>query len=1087
MSTFPEQALTTDPVLHALVTEIERAMGAITGPEAPYYIALRALDRSVLGISAVDGALVKRGWSRKRALDVSVRVGSPARDSTHPLKGSWDRVSPVRVRLPIEDDEIALRMSVWMALRTGIAEARERWIRVYANQAVRARDEDPSPDFSAPGEPILDLRVPLSVEVDEAHWEAQVRALSREASAHDIVERSRAGLDAIVEQRWFVATDGTQIRHPRTWARIAVSAETTAAEGGELSSYHWADATSVERLPDEQTLARWSHAVRDEIVALRQAPMGEPYRGPVLLRGRAAGVFVHEVLGHRIEGHRQKDDEEGQTFRGMVGQPILLPSISVADDPTLQHAAGADLNGHYLYDEEGIPATRVEIVNAGVFSGFVMSRSPIRGFAHSNGHGRAASGFSPVSRMANTVISTTEPVPADALVSRLREEIAAQGLPYGIIVDEIDGGFTLTGRSMPNTFSVQASVAHRVWADGRPDELVRGLDLVGTPLAALGQLLAAGDDPVVFNGFCGAESGMVPNSVVSPSLLLRSLEAQRQERGTDQPPLLAAPHSPKDDALRDELQRAQTALHIEGTSAPYHISAQVADYTETEIIATLGSLILGRSLPRRSIAALVRVGSPTLDNTNFESWDPGHAAESLSLDDDPRADSRKLWRLLDRCYKGAVETLASKEAARRRHPADPGALDFAPGPPVRVQALPSVRPDTRRLEDIARTLSEVLRHHRLIEWSRVYALAGHGRLRSLDTGGTDVSVPIDEVAVRLVARVRAGDGEVGLDQALFVARTVDTLPIDAMLDEARALAERLEAWAALPALREELVGPVWFAGEAASALFRWLLLPVIRGTPPMMLDPDGRQYNTRRPERSVRLKRRILPPGWQIIDDPSAQPSHPASYTHDLEGVPASRVVIVEDGVLRAHLMSQIPCRGERQSTGHARAALGDLPRAQCSMLRIKGPAHDALHAEALRLARGYGADRYVEISRMRQASLARLPMKRETTTGIIGEDLEPPVPVEVALVDEGGRRTAVRGLGIAHLDISALTSALAGRQSVYTSFLESQPGWDSDISALGGMPIAISCPDLLLSEVELTPSDQTEQLPNLSSPLMEP
>ena len=84
-------------------------------------------------------------------------------------------------------------------------------------------------------------------------------------------------------------------------------------------------------------------------------------------------------------------------------------------------------------------------------------------------------------------------------------------------------------------------LVYRVWADGRPDELVRGVDIVGTPIAAFETIIATGDSPGIFNGMCGAESGDVPVSAVSPSLLLRSLEIERASHDRDRPPLLPPP------------------------------------------------------------------------------------------------------------------------------------------------------------------------------------------------------------------------------------------------------------------------------------------------------------------------------------------------------------------------------------------------------------------------------------------------------------------------------------------------------------------------------------------------------------------
>jgi predicted Zn-dependent protease len=225
---------------------------------------------------------------------------------------------------------------------------------------------------------------------------------------------------------------------------------------------------------------------------------------------------------------------------------LLPPEISIFDDPTLSTWAGEFLNGHYAYDQEGQPAQRAWIVRDGVFEGFLMSRSPldIEGFAKSNGHGRAASYRQPTARMANTIVTSSKPVPYAELRAQLLREIAQQGREYGMVIDELAGGFTLTGRVFPNSFNVRAMYGWKVYADGRPDELVRGIDLVGTPLVALSSVVAAADDPGVFNGFCGAESGSVPNAAVSPSLLIRQLETQKKETGSDRPPLLPKPAGP---------------------------------------------------------------------------------------------------------------------------------------------------------------------------------------------------------------------------------------------------------------------------------------------------------------------------------------------------------------------------------------------------------------------------------------------------------------------------------------------------------------------------------------------------------------
>jgi predicted Zn-dependent protease len=531
-----------DPVFSALDTELQRTMAAWQGaPDAPYYLGYRVTDATHWSVAAIYGALSDSQESRSRWLDVSARVGSPALDNTHPIRErfNWD-FDWQDNRLPLDGSALALRTSIWRSTSDVLRAAQERILRVRANRAVKVEEEDPSPDFTVE-KPVVSDGGAAAVQFDRAGWEPVVVDLSRRLNAAPEIEWGRADVTVNAGTAYVVASDGTRVREPHVWARVALSAKTTASDGMDLTLYRWVDVHDPTRLPGADVLVGWADALRTDLVALREAPKGDPWSGPVILRGRAAGVFVHEVLGHRVEGHRQKKEDEGQTFRKMVGQKILPAAISIVDDPTLSTLAGQELNGFYAFDEEGQPAQRAVLVDHGVFQGFLMSRSPIEGFDHSNGHGRAQPGMKPVSRMANTILETTAPMPYGKLREQLLAEVKRLGLPYGLVVDELAGGFTMTGRVQANSFNIRAVTAWRIYPDGRPDQLIRGIDLVGTPLVALGNVVAAGDDPGVFNGWCGAESGSVPNAAVSPSLFIKSLEVQRKEKAQDRPPLLPRP------------------------------------------------------------------------------------------------------------------------------------------------------------------------------------------------------------------------------------------------------------------------------------------------------------------------------------------------------------------------------------------------------------------------------------------------------------------------------------------------------------------------------------------------------------------
>jgi predicted Zn-dependent protease len=301
------------------------------------------------------------------------------------------------------------------------------------------------------------------------------------------------------------------------------------------------EADSAAHLPDQKTILDKAAVMAKDLEALRMAPITEPFDGPAILSGRASAVFFHEVLGHRLEGQRQRGDEEGQTFTKMLGKPILPSFISVADDPTLAKFHDTWLSGHYDYDDEGQAARRVDLIQNGVLETFLMSRLPIASVAQSNGHGRAEVGHMPTGRQGNLIVTSSKSVPETELRAMLIAEAKKQGKPYGLYFADISSGFAVTTRRSPQAFQVIPLVVYRVYVDGRPDELVRGVSIVGTPQAALNSIVATGDKQEVFNGICGAESGSIPVSAVAPAMLVSEIETQRQSQGTARPPILPPP------------------------------------------------------------------------------------------------------------------------------------------------------------------------------------------------------------------------------------------------------------------------------------------------------------------------------------------------------------------------------------------------------------------------------------------------------------------------------------------------------------------------------------------------------------------
>ena len=539
-------------LLRALEVELERSFDGLRRFETPaplYYLGYQARDGRQFSLSAMLGAIVFEEDRRVRTLDVDARVGSPRLDSTHQLKGRSGRFEFPRTRLaeiPLDDDEIALRASIWKRNDEAFKEAQTRFTKVLTNKAVTAAEDDTSADFSSE-KPNRFYRPVAFPELDRAAWRARLRALSARVGEFGFVHRSSLSLEVKTDNRYSVTSEGTRVVDGNAFVRLSYSVSSRTDDGMDLVRTASFDVAEPEDLPDDDRLGDALETALDELAALLRAPVVEPFTGPAVFRNRATAVYFHEILGHRLEGHRQKLEAEGQTFTKMVGKPIVAEFISVYDDPTLDRFNGQFLRGHYRFDDEGVAARRVTLVRDGALEAFLMGRSPIRGFPQSNGHGRRSAGRFTVARMANTIVEAAATVSYERLREMLIEEIGKQGKSYGYVFDDISGGFTTTRREGPQSFKVIPHLVHRVYADGRPDETVRGVDIVGTPLTAFSKIVAAADDYDVFNGNCGAESGWVPVSAVAPSVLVSEIEIEKKSKSSRQPPILPPPrHAPKD-------------------------------------------------------------------------------------------------------------------------------------------------------------------------------------------------------------------------------------------------------------------------------------------------------------------------------------------------------------------------------------------------------------------------------------------------------------------------------------------------------------------------------------------------------------
>jgi TldD protein len=528
-----------DPILTVMQAELLRATTELAKSDpAPYFTSYTVNEQDLVVLIGSYGSLLTNAGLRRRQADVTMRVGSPALDNTHGQSRPSGMTSGT---LPLGDDPDAMARVLWELTDREYKRAAPAYLNVKTNTAVRAEEEDKSPDFSKEA-PQTHTGEPLAVPgFDRAAWEGEVRRLSGNFRKYSDVFFASVTLQVQNAKSRLVSSEGAAIAMPSASTRLVMEAQTRADDGMELLRVETFQAPSASGLPSEAELNAKIDKMAEDLRALRKAPVAEPYDGPALLSGRAAAVFFHEVLGHRLEGHRQRDEDEGQTFTKKVNQEVLPKFLSVADDPTVREVGGMKLAGAYEYDNEGSPAQRVEVIQNGVLKNFLMSRMPIKDFSVSNGHGRNQPGLMPTGRQGNLIVTSAQTVSEVQLRQKLIDEVKKQGKPYGLYFDDIQGGFTLTTRSLPQAFQVLPVIVYRVYADGRPDELVRGVDIVGTPLAALTRIVTTGDQQHVFNGVCGAESGSVPVAAVAPAMLFSEMEVQKRAHSHERPPILPPP------------------------------------------------------------------------------------------------------------------------------------------------------------------------------------------------------------------------------------------------------------------------------------------------------------------------------------------------------------------------------------------------------------------------------------------------------------------------------------------------------------------------------------------------------------------
>ncbi len=524
-------------IFQAMEEEMARSLSELKVDvfEPPYFINYQMRHHDRAEVAASFGALVHSDIQQKRTLFVDVKVGDPQFDSSTPQSHRYS----IEQFIPVDPDLDSLKRALWYETDLRYKQAIVSFLRKKGRFISGVESHD-LPDFSK-GKPAREQIDSIPEwKLDMSEWERLAREVSSLFKEAPEIEKSRVKIFSDRTTRYYYDSEGNKIRDAHLEYGIHLEAWTKTAQGTQLHDQETLYFKKIDQIPTQGELV---HATQNLIVSLRalkSAPQMDPYVGPAIFSPDAAAVLFHEAIGHRLEGDRLRRDKDGKTFLKKIGQRILPKFVTVVDNPALESFQGTPLIGHYHTDDQGQLSREVVLVDRGVLKSFLLSRMPVLGFNRTNGHARSDGARAPMSRMSNFLVKSGLTLDAASLKQRLIEEVRKQNKPYGLFVKKIVGGETQTDTRQFQVFKGKPLYLYKVFPDGR-EELVRGVDFVGTPLSMISKILITGNDPTVINGFCTAESGVLPVASITPSVLLSEVELQASHQPHVRRPILNPP------------------------------------------------------------------------------------------------------------------------------------------------------------------------------------------------------------------------------------------------------------------------------------------------------------------------------------------------------------------------------------------------------------------------------------------------------------------------------------------------------------------------------------------------------------------
>ncbi len=948
------QAYSGDKLVNILRNEAQFYLDKLKDREEPaYFISFRVVDEKQTFLSSEFGLSSSRTL-HKRSLTPHVRVGNRQTDNYskdyvfYNFSHSFD--------LPLDsDNEHAIKEAIWTGMKQQYKEGKEAYQKYITSRKTNKSDLDTIPSFAqAPTE--IYYEKPYSEKetaIDEIYFKKYLNDVSRIFKEYEELTTGNAALDYRIVRTTIVNTEGTVVAQNRKSFVVTMQATAKADDGTDCTLNESFFAYSADKLPNKAEMEEKARDLANRVMALSKAPVADAYAGPAILSGKAAAVLFHEVLGHRLEATRS--EFINNNLAGFQDKQMTSSSIQLYMDPTLKTYKGRDLDGFYLYDDEGVKAQRVQCIENGCLKQYLTSRTPAGEFNTSNGHARAEAGKNPSPRQSNLIVETTEPYSEAELRGMLIAELKRQGKEYGYFFRNVDGGFTNRG-SFRNTnlFNVNPTEVYKVFADGRKDQLVRGVTLIGTPLTVFTNIKAAGGESQVFSGYCGSVSGKVPVSGTSPYIYVSLIETQgKKEFNNTKNDIIS---SPKDEqpasavtdgqlgdvifsAMEDEMKHVYKELSEKQKTEPLLIDYVLCHSRYSQAVASAGACtgITNYGTANRVMADVILGDSMITSKIEIDNRQPTYIHHEMDY-----ASIRKALRKESiKAYTSAVENLDNKKNKLNDSPKPEKEIsvpEFRKLPPVEWIGRSAVNENTSidTMKHLAERLSKVFLDYLELMNHKVYIRQRRFDHYRLTSEGQKIMIPESQLTIFADADIKTNNGLcITKEYRRHVSRIEDLPSEKDIADELRQFAESIIKESKAKVVKDLYIGPVLYEGEAAAEIIADNAIFYAHS----YSYPERDMYD----KKYLYLDKKIFPKQldvYQLGEDSIYNGVNLMGYNPvDANGQKPMTLKFIEKGILKNMLSKRAPSVGSNLYTGNEwfnTVGVSILPKFSAGILHIK-------------------------------------------------------------------------------------------------------------------------------------------------------